>query len=212
MAAKKQNDSLGEKEQISRSQQEPIVSDDDFGLDDIDLDLISESESEEGVSPSPIAVRKCEEEEKKNRTAILITILVVLLVLAALYFFVIKSEPEPEPEPEPVKQEQPVQLQPEPEPEPEPESEPPKEPQVITITQRDSRFYVVVGSFFDSDGAEDRADSIVASGTDAYVIQPLGNLQYYRVGISPSGSFSEANGLLEGLKATYGEKIWVLKH
>ena len=211
MAAKKQNDSLDEKEQISRSQQEPIVSDDDdFGLDDIDLDLISESESEEGVHPPPIAVRKCEEEEKKNRTAILITILVVLLVLAVLYFFVIKPEPEPEPEPEPVKQELPVQ--PEPEPEPEPDPEPPKEPQVITITQRDSRFYVVVGSFFDLDNAEDRADSIVASGTDAYVIQPLGKNKRYRVGISPTGSFSEANGLLEGLKATYGEKIWVLKH
>ena len=69
-----------------------------------------------------------------------------------------------------------------------------------------------MGSFFDLDNAEDRADSIVASGTDAYVIQPLGKNKRYRVGISPTGSFSEANGLLEGLKATYGEKIWVLKH
>ena len=206
MADKKQNDSLGEneKEQIIRSQQEPIVSDDDFGLDDIDLNPILESESGEDATPQPVAVRKYEEEEKKNRTGILITILVVLLVLAALYFFVIK------PEPEPVKQELPVQ--PEPEPEPEPKPEPPKEPQVITITQRDLRFYVVVGSFFDLDNAEDRADSIVASGTDAYVIQPRGNNKSYRVGISPSESLSEAEGLLEVLKATYGEEIWVLKH
>jgi len=270
MAAKKKSDSSDENKKTPRNTpksrkkapakkpavkkeelpKEPIVTDDDFGLDDIDLDLADEPVLEEAKDETPEAVivpdptpepepeptpepepapvpvvepkvekkdpvKQQQEQDKKNRGIIWIIIIILLLAAAAVYFLVIKPGQKAE-DTEPVKQEQPVQQQPDPEPEPvaqpDPEPEPPKEAQVITISEQGSRFYVVVGSFFDVDGAEDKAKGIAASGTDAYVIEPLAGTQFYRVGINPTGSFSEANGSLEGLKSTYGEEIWVLKH
>ena len=239
---------------------EPEVSDEDFGLDDIELEPVSDS-SEEGKTPTPIPdpvenietdgkkevkkeiekkvekeetkpfafntgdkkvkpvkenqssstnSKKKEEEKKDNSIMILVIVLVFVVIAALLYFFVFKKD---KPEPEPVKIEQPrTQPQPEPQPEPEPEPEPEPIAELFTISAPEGRFYVVVGSFYDGDLAEDKAKAIVASGTSAYVLKPQGGIQFHRVGIVPSESSASAEELRSGLLETYGENIWVLKY
>lgn len=234
---------------------DPEMSDDDFGLDDIELEPVEESsedtptpepiidpvdeieddstpepekkeEEKEEVAPfvyttgeekahketEPTEGEKPAQEEKKNNSGIvaLLVILLILIIAAALYFFVFKKD---EPKPEPKKVEQPKVVDPQPEPEPEPEPQPVKpKAELFTISAPEGRWYVVVGSFYDVDLAEDKASSIVASGMSAYLLSPTGDFKFHRVGIAQSANMKEAENKRSELVATYGENIWVLKY
>ena len=159
------------------------------------------------------------EEKKSNDRIWLILIIILLLILVVVYYFFIFSKTE-EPEKLPVEKE--VTEQPVEEPIKEEETpveelpvveepEAPVKGEILTISSRQGRFYVVVGSFFDEDGAEDKAMEIIESGINAYVITPQGGQPYTRVGIEESATLQEATTKLETLKGTFGNNIWVLK-
>lgn len=167
--------------------------------------------NEEKKAPVQPVAKKPEEEEKTNNSGItaLVIILLIVIIAAILYFFVFKKDKEVEP----IKTEQP-QPKPEPEPEPEPIPEPEPEPtaELFTISAPEGRWYVVIGSFYDADLAEDKGEEIVAAGESAYLLKPTGDFKFHRVGIALSGSMAEAEEKRADLVSTYGENIWVLKY
>jgi len=193
----------------------PVVTDDDFGLEEVELQPIEATVTQEPVEkekPKSTFVPASErpKEGKKNNNGIIIAV-VVIIALAAVYFLVLKptpveltSEPIKVVQPKPVEQKQP---------EPEPVPEPIQEPLVVqTISVRDGRFYVVVGSFYDVDLAEDKAKNLVEAGIQSFILPPREGKSFYRVGINQADDFNGANSNINELKQTFGDEIWVLKH
>lgn len=174
------------------------------------VDIPEERMAEKVLGEDP--VKHTEEEEKKGGLIWLLVALAIIVIAVLLYFFVFDKD---EPQPEPMKKEQP-KPQPKPEPEPEPVPEPEPEPvvtaELYTISAPDGRFYVVVGSFYDVDLAEDKAKEIVAGGESAYVLKPSGDFPYHRVGVAANSTMAGADSAREGLKAQFGEDIWVVKY
>ena len=108
---------------------------------------------------------------------------------------------DPTPKEEPVKQEEVT-----------PVAEPESKAELVTISSSDGRFYVIVGSFYDDDLAIDKANEIIASGISAYLIEPSGDFNLYRVGIRAAQERSTAFKARAELLNEYGENIWVLKY
>jgi cell division septation protein DedD len=166
----------------------------------------------EEPTEEPAEEVEAENEEQKKGYLWLIIMLGAIIIAALLYFCVFDKDddaqeekieevqpeiiPEPEPEPEPVK---------EPEPEPEPQAT------VYTISAPDGRFYVIVGSFYDVDLAEDKANEIVGMGMDAFMLEPVEGFIFHRVAVKVTERQSEAFGALGGLKPEFGDDIWVVK-
>ena len=73
-------------------------------------------------------------------------------------------------------------------------------------------YYIVVGSFVDSDLAADHAKKLTRKGTDVAVIAPAAGKYFYRVAVEKKQNFQEVQHQLEALKATYGPRIWILKY
>ena len=232
MAAKKKNNSSEENKKASNSssprkantpQKKPVadkkppvpVSDDNFGLEDVELQPVEASNTPEaGADEKPkstfVPASERPKEDNRKNNAIVIAIVAVLL-LTAVYFLILKPAPaDPEPEPVKIVQPKPVEKK---QPEPEPVVEPEPEPLAVqTISSRDGRFYVVVGSFYDVDLAEDKANDLVKAGIQSYILPPRKGKSFYRVGINQSDDFNGANSNINELKQTFGDEIWVLKH
>ncbi len=115
-----------------------------------------------------------------------------------------KVEPKPlEPKPEPVKAE--------------PVKKAPAKPvvssgEVVTLTEKTGRSYVIVGSFFDGDLADDYGKKLINEGLNATVIKPFGKSRFYRVSISDFESYQEAVDEAEKAKSTYGGEVWALRY
>ena len=206
-----------------------VVPDDDFGLEEVELKPIETAAVEPMVEPAvekkpkstfvPASQRPIK--KKKNKKTIIILSVIIVLALAAFYFLVfvprneepesvpVKVVVEPEPVEEPTPEPEPVQVEVDVEAEPTPVPEPLS---VITISESGGRFYVVVGSFFDVDFAEDRANDLIAAGIQSYILQPQEGKLYHRVGIKQANDLAEANSGIEELKQTFGNEIWVLKY
>lgn len=232
MAAKKKNNSSEENKKAPRStsprktntpRKKPVaakkppapVSDDNFGLEDVELQPVEESNTpapstDEKPKSAFVPASKRPKEDNKKNNAIVIAIVAVLL-LVAVYFLILKPTPaEPEPEPVKIVQPKPVEKK---QPEPEPVVEPEPEPLAVqTISTRDGRFYVVVGSFYDADLAEDKANDLVTAGIQSFILPPREGKSFYRVGINQANDFETANSNINELKQTFGDEIWVLKH
>lgn len=111
-----------------------------------------------------------------------------------------KAEPVPVKEPEPVQQtavKEPVRTGP---------------AEVVTLTERTGRSYVIVGSFFDGDLAADFGNELAAKGISATIIKPFGKSRFYRVSIADYGNYSEAMNEAEKAKSSYGGEVWALKY
>lgn len=111
-----------------------------------------------------------------------------------------KVEPVPVKEPEPVKPaavEEPVKTGP---------------AEVVTLTDRTGRSYVIVGSFFDGDLANDYGQELAAQGISATIIKPFGKSKFYRVSIADYGSYNEAMDEAEKAKSSYGGEVWALRY
>ncbi len=111
-----------------------------------------------------------------------------------------KAEPVPVKEPEPVKPavvEEPVKTGP---------------AEVVTLTDRTGRSYVIVGSFFDGDLANDYGQELAAQGISATIIKPFGKSKFYRVSIADYGTYTEAMDEAEKAKSSYGGEVWALRY
>lgn len=83
---------------------------------------------------------------------------------------------------------------------------------ITKINTPQGSYYIVVGSFIDDDFASDYANQLAQQGIDVTLIAPLPGKYFSRVAVDQEDNFYSANEKAEGLKATYGEDIWVLKY
>jgi len=206
------------------------VEDDDDGkvssIFDVEEPSHEEISNVFGADPQPSFKQQAYQEanangdEAKNFTKIIIigAIAFVLIGFAFLYWHhkdddkkvVAKATPKEKVEPKPV----------EPKPEPEPvKKEPEVKPkpvnttgEVVTLTERTGRSYVIVGSFFDGDLADDYGKKLAKEGLNATVIKPFGKSRFYRVSISDFDTSQEAVDEAEKAKSTYGGEVWALRY
>ncbi|WP_296623447.1 hypothetical protein [Marivirga sp.] len=183
----------------------------------------STSDAEEDFEYDPDPFGDEEEEEpvptytppkKESAAPIIITLSIIILIAVALIYYFFLREPEKEPVVQaPVKDttsyvvEKPV--------EPEPEVIEPEEPTegvVNTLNSRTGRSYVVVGSFFDDDLAQDYAEDLIKNGTNAYIIPPFGKSKFTRVAIEETENFATASTRATELSGQFKEQPWPLKY
>ena len=89
------------------------------------------------------------------------------------------------------------------------------EPEVGTITvlsEKTGRAYVVVGSFFDGDMAQDASNKLASEGVSTYILKPVGDVKFYRLAVEAFDSYGDATAAVEGYKSTYGNEIWALNY
>ncbi len=81
------------------------------------------------------------------------------------------------------------------------------------IGDRTGRSYVVIGSFFDKDQANDFAQRMANDGTNCGIIAPFGRHKFHRVVLAQGYSnYNEAFTAAEDMKATFGDGVWALKY
>ena len=215
------NDEANEPEDEYSQTEEEIASEASFDTDETSDSPIYEEQIDEDTFVSD----EYEEEElvstgyqpprKQSAAPIIITfsIIVILACVAVWYLFIRKPVKE-----EPIVQapiedtttyvvEKPIDR--------EPEVIEPEEPQVGEINilnSRTGRSYVVVGSFFDEDLAQDYAKELIKSGTNAYIIPPFGKSKFNRVAIEENTTFADASVRATELAGQYKEQPWPLKY
>ncbi len=172
---------------------------------------------EKSVLYDKIEEKEITEKVNKKSGGILFLVIILLAVLAVfLYYFIFKSD-----EPKPVEK-APIEQAPKPVPEQESEQTPKPVPvqepesivneaQLYNLSRLEGNYYVIIGSFFDEDMAEDKAKAVVANGRNAYLIEPSGDFNFHRVGIGQSASLDEAIQRREDFIEEFGETIWVIK-
>ena len=83
---------------------------------------------------------------------------------------------------------------------------------VTTISDRTGRSYVVVGSFFDADFAQDFGNELAQTGVSSSVLSPADGRGFHRVAIEGFDTFDEAMGRAADLRGgDYGEDVWAIK-
>jgi hypothetical protein len=82
----------------------------------------------------------------------------------------------------------------------------------LVVSSLSSSYYVVIGSFIDSDLAMDYSKQLNSQGMNTYLIEPVNNNKFYRLAVGNFGTWGEAADNLEGLKNNFGQDIWVLKY
>jgi hypothetical protein len=71
---------------------------------------------------------------------------------------------------------------------------------------------VVVASAVDVDLLTDYAKKLSEKGVSSKIIPPYGKYKVYRITIDSGDSFAMAQAKADGLKAEYGDAVWVLKY
>lgn len=84
--------------------------------------------------------------------------------------------------------------------------------EVISLTEKTGRYYVVVASAVDGDLVMDYAKKLSATGTGSKIIPPFGKWKYYRIAISDHDTFANAQSAADQVKPTYGEATWVIRY
>jgi hypothetical protein len=88
----------------------------------------------------------------------------------------------------------------------------PKTGTIETLEQRTGKYYVVIASAVDVDLLTDYAKKLSEKGVSSKIIPPYGKYKVYRITIDSGDSFAMAQVKADGLKAEYGEALWVLKY
>ncbi|MEQ8359200.1 MAG: hypothetical protein RH860_06905 [Cytophagales bacterium] len=161
-------------------------------------------------TPKAVENKFLKKEEKKRNPIVLVLLILVILVAASgigYYFLSQHEEPVVVEKPEPVQE-----REPEPEPEPEPITEPEPEPKpVITISEKNGRFYVIGNSFEIEANAYKYRENVMAKGqSDSKIILPDNKSRLYRVSIAEAETIEGAIGKMEDLRSEFGNTIWVL--
>lgn len=88
----------------------------------------------------------------------------------------------------------------------------PSSGEIISLTEKTGRYYVVVASAVDGDLVMDYAKKLSATGTGSKIIPPFGKWKYYRIAISDHDTFANAQSAADQVKPTYGEATWVIRY
>jgi len=82
---------------------------------------------------------------------------------------------------------------------------------IETLTDRTSRYYVVISSAVDGDLTMDYAKKLSAKGVSTKIIPPFGNYKFSRLAIGDYDTFAIAQSSADAAKGEYGSAVWVLK-
>lgn len=189
----------------------------EYGLPELNFEPIKREEENEVVTPVQKKTPPKEEKKKSNIIPILIGAFIIVLIFGgALYYFVL-SENEVEQQtyvpyeaeiPEVVEEEPvdnyadftPVETY----------EEPVATQGSLTIVNgRTNRNYIVVGSFFDEDNANDYGNKLASQGIEAKIIK---GRRFHKLAVADYDTFDEASDRITNFKETYGEQIWVLTY
>ena len=86
------------------------------------------------------------------------------------------------------------------------------EGEITRISAPQGTYFVVVGSYVDSDLALDYANKLTKQGVNVMLIEPSKKAYFLHVAIDQGSTFDEANDKASALKSSYGEGVWVLKY
>lgn len=84
--------------------------------------------------------------------------------------------------------------------------------EIVRVTERTSRSYVIIGSFVDEDLAMDYATELSGLGNGVKIIHPYGKSKRYRVSIADYSNYGDAASQLNGFKGEYGNEVWALQY
>ncbi|HYC86926.1 MAG TPA: hypothetical protein VEB86_16955 [Chryseosolibacter sp.] len=87
-----------------------------------------------------------------------------------------------------------------------------KEGSIETLSDRTRRYYVVVASAIDGDLIMDHAKRLSAKGVSTKIIPPFGKHKFYRLAIAEGDNYTDTQATADGMKAEYGEGIWVIRY
>ncbi len=169
-----------------------------------------------------------EEEESSKAPAIIITIIALVIIVAGglIYYYVYKPKAEAK---EKARQEQEAKLLREREEAARLAREEeerrkhaadsaanvvvkPAIGEIVTLTERTKRYYVVVTSSIDGDLAMDYAKKLSAKGVSSKIIPPFGKWNFYRLAVGDFETFAEAQTSADSSKGDYGDGVWVIKY
>lgn len=83
---------------------------------------------------------------------------------------------------------------------------------VETLSARTNRYYVVVASAIDSDLLMDKARQLSANGVSCKIIPPFGKTKFSRLAIAEGDTYQSTQSTADGMKAQYGDQVWVVKY
>ena len=101
---------------------------------------------------------------------------------------------------------------PEPKPKPEAVASVVDPGEIVRISERTSKSYVIIASFVDEDLAVDYANELTAAGKGIKIIEPYGKSKRYRLSIADYGSYGDAASNLDSYKGEFGDQVWALKY
>lgn len=84
--------------------------------------------------------------------------------------------------------------------------------EIVRVTERSSRSYVIIGSFVDEDLAMDYATKLSGEGNGVKIIHPYGKSKRFRVSIADFSSYGDAASQLSSFKGQYGDEVWALQY
>ena len=74
------------------------------------------------------------------------------------------------------------------------------------------RYYVVIASAVDGDLVMDYAKKLSEKGIGCKIIPPYGKWKFSRLAIADHDSYASAQTAADGMKAEYGNAVWVVKY
>jgi hypothetical protein len=84
--------------------------------------------------------------------------------------------------------------------------------QITSLSERTGKSYLIIGSFFDGDMAQDYADKLSIEGKSPFIIPPFKDHRFYRVAIAEYNNFNDASANIESYKQEYGADVWPLRY
>lgn len=84
--------------------------------------------------------------------------------------------------------------------------------EINRLSARTGNFHIIIGSFVDSDMANDLAKKLARQGKSPVIIPPYGSGMTHRVGVASFGSVDEATNELDNYRNEYAADAWVLKY
>jgi len=87
-----------------------------------------------------------------------------------------------------------------------------KEGSIETLSERTRRYYVVVASAIDGDLIMDHAKKLSSKGVSTKIIPPFGKHKFYRLAIAEGDNYTDTQATADGMKAEYGQAVWVIKY